>query len=275
MSTSAKEQTGLNAVSNAAQGAVILIADKFATSGIETLQSLGHQVVCDPSIDADGLADAVTRLDPHVLVVRSTKVREDAIEAGRRLALIVRAGAGTDIIYVAAASERGVPVDFGGVETRRPESDRDAVPGVVVRSFGRSFDASARLRGVLRRDRVEDDLRGRRGVVAVREVARRERSREAERRRGGSDAAGGFLARAGGGRRRGSRLVPEAAREGAGEVRGDAQRRGVRVRADVHGVSDRGGVPQHRARGGKAEGTQRPALRGGGEVRGRGVVMRA
>ena len=110
MSTSAKEQTGLDAVSNAAQGAVILIADKFATSGIETLQSLGHQVVCDPSIDADGLADAVTRLDPHVLVVRSTKVREDAIDAGRRLALIVRAGAGTDNIDVAAASERGVPV---------------------------------------------------------------------------------------------------------------------------------------------------------------------
>ena len=89
------------------------------------------------------------------------------------------------------------------------------------------------------------------------------------RRRGGS------LARAGGGRRRGSRLVPEAAREGAGEVRGDAQRRGVRVRADVHGVSDRGGVPQHRARGGKAEGTQRPALRGGGEVRGRGRGSRS
>ena len=110
MSTSTEDAANLDVVSNASQGAVILIADKFAPSGIETLQSLGHRVVCDPSIDAAGLAEAMTDHDPHVLVVRSTKVRAEAIAAGRRLALVVRAGAGTDNIDVAAASERGVPV---------------------------------------------------------------------------------------------------------------------------------------------------------------------
>ncbi len=110
MSSSTADRPELAASPTAAQGAVVLIADKFAASGIETLQSLGHRVICDPGIDADGLADAMSQHDPHVLVVRSTKVRSDAIAAGGRLALVVRAGAGTDNIDVAAASERGVPV---------------------------------------------------------------------------------------------------------------------------------------------------------------------
>lgn len=91
-------------------GAVILIADKFDASGIADLESLGHHVLCDPSLSADSLPDAIAAHDPHVLVVRSTKVKAEAIERAGRLALIVRAGAGTDNIDVAAASGRGIPV---------------------------------------------------------------------------------------------------------------------------------------------------------------------
>ena len=92
------------------QAAIILIADKFDATGIEALESKGHRVVCDPSLSPETLPDAIETHDPHVLIVRSTKVHADAIEKSRRLALIVRAGAGTDNIDVVAASSRGIPV---------------------------------------------------------------------------------------------------------------------------------------------------------------------
>ena len=47
---------------------------------------------------------------PNVLVVRSTKVSADTIDASSELALIIRAGAGYDTIDVAHASTRGVLV---------------------------------------------------------------------------------------------------------------------------------------------------------------------
>ena len=92
------------------QAAVILIADKFDASGIEAMESMGHHVVCDPGLSPETLPDAIATHDPHVLIVRSTKVHADSIEKSGRLALIVRAGAGTDNIDVAAASSRGIPV---------------------------------------------------------------------------------------------------------------------------------------------------------------------
>ena len=78
-------------------GAVILIADKFDASGIETLSNLGHRVVCIPDLSPETLPAAIDEHNPQVLVVRSTKVRANAIDAAAQLALIVRAGAGTDI----------------------------------------------------------------------------------------------------------------------------------------------------------------------------------
>ena len=95
---------------NDEQAALVLVADKFDASGIEALESRGHRVVCDPGLSPETLPEAILRHDPHVLIVRSTKVHADAIEKSGRLALIVRAGAGTDNIDVAAASSRGIPV---------------------------------------------------------------------------------------------------------------------------------------------------------------------
>jgi D-3-phosphoglycerate dehydrogenase / 2-oxoglutarate reductase len=87
----------------------ILIADAFEEIGRAELERLGHEVLYRPGIGGE-LVRVVAELDPDVLVVRSTTVSGDAIRAGKRLKLVVRAGAGFDTIDVAAASTEGVPV---------------------------------------------------------------------------------------------------------------------------------------------------------------------
>ncbi len=88
----------------------ILIADKFQSSGVDQLKSGGFEVVSEPNTDAATMHLAVAANQPHVLVVRGTKVGAEAIRAGQQLSLIVRAGAGFDSIDVAEASRRGVYV---------------------------------------------------------------------------------------------------------------------------------------------------------------------
>jgi D-3-phosphoglycerate dehydrogenase len=87
----------------------ILIADKFEKSGIEGLRAAGCEVVSDPELQDDALAEAVRKTGADVLVVRSTKVTADMLDAGR-LSLVVRAGAGYNTIDVDAASRRGIYV---------------------------------------------------------------------------------------------------------------------------------------------------------------------
>jgi D-3-phosphoglycerate dehydrogenase / 2-oxoglutarate reductase len=87
----------------------ILIADKFEKSGLEGLKAAGCEVVYEPELKDDGLAKAIADSGADVLVVRSTKVTEPMLDAGR-LSLVVRAGAGYNTIDVAAASRRGIYV---------------------------------------------------------------------------------------------------------------------------------------------------------------------
>ncbi len=87
----------------------VLLADKFEKSGIDGLKALGCEVVYEPDLKEQTLVEAIGRTGADVLVVRSTKVTEEMIAAGK-LALIVRAGAGYNTIDVAAASRRGVYV---------------------------------------------------------------------------------------------------------------------------------------------------------------------
>lgn len=91
-----------------AVAAVVLIADSFEASGIEALRAHGYRVESRPALGPDTLPDAVAEVDPHVLIVRSTKVPAAAIERANHLGLIVRAGAGYDNIDVEAASGAGV-----------------------------------------------------------------------------------------------------------------------------------------------------------------------
>ena len=86
----------------------ILIADKIADNAIEQLRRAGHEIETLPAGASDTLLEALARLDPHVLIVRSTQVTSTMVEATSGLELIVRAGAGFDTIDVEAASSRGI-----------------------------------------------------------------------------------------------------------------------------------------------------------------------
>jgi len=87
---------------------VVLIADKFEKSGIEGLKSLGCQVLYEPDLTDQALADRIKSSGAEALVVRSTKVT-DAMFGGK-LRLIVRAGAGVNTIDVKAATAHRVVV---------------------------------------------------------------------------------------------------------------------------------------------------------------------
>jgi D-3-phosphoglycerate dehydrogenase len=87
----------------------VLIADKFERSGIAGLEAAGCAVIHEPDLEDEALTRAIAETQADVLVVRSTRVSEAALAAGR-LSLVVRAGAGYNTIDVAAASRRGIYV---------------------------------------------------------------------------------------------------------------------------------------------------------------------
>jgi D-3-phosphoglycerate dehydrogenase len=87
----------------------VLIADKFEESGIDGLKEIGCEIVYSPDLKDDSLVEAIRDTGSDILVVRSTRVTEAALAAGR-LSLIVRAGAGYNTIDVKAASSRGIYV---------------------------------------------------------------------------------------------------------------------------------------------------------------------
>ncbi len=87
----------------------ILIADAFPTSAMDSLRAAGCEVHYQPDLKDATLTAAVAETGAEVLVVRSTKVSADTLNAGH-LALVVRSGAGYNTIDVAAASARGIYV---------------------------------------------------------------------------------------------------------------------------------------------------------------------
>jgi D-3-phosphoglycerate dehydrogenase / 2-oxoglutarate reductase len=87
----------------------VLVADKFEQSGIDGLKTAGCEVVYQPDLKDDALAQALRDTAADVLVVRGTAVTAAMLEAGA-LSLVVRAGAGYNTIDVATASKRGIYV---------------------------------------------------------------------------------------------------------------------------------------------------------------------
>ena len=87
----------------------VLFADKFPESGREQLASAGFDIVYDPELKEEALVRAIASMSPDLLVVRSTKVTKEMLEAGS-LSLVVRAGAGYNTIDVQTASARGIYV---------------------------------------------------------------------------------------------------------------------------------------------------------------------
>ena len=90
------------------QGTTVLLADSFYTDGIEELSSIGCTVKFDPTLKEDALVDAISTMNPDILVVRSTRVTSHMLDASERLSVVIRAGAGYDTIDVDGASKRGV-----------------------------------------------------------------------------------------------------------------------------------------------------------------------
>ena len=86
----------------------ILVADTIAPVGIETLKRAGHDVLIQPGLEGGALLEALSAQRPQVLIVRSTRVTADALDASAHLGLIVRAGAGYNTIDVEGASNRGI-----------------------------------------------------------------------------------------------------------------------------------------------------------------------
>jgi D-3-phosphoglycerate dehydrogenase len=87
---------------------IVLIADKFESSGIDGLKELGCDVRYQPDLADQTLADALAQSRAEALVVRSTKVTGAMLAP--TLKLIVRAGAGVNTIAGTAATARGVRV---------------------------------------------------------------------------------------------------------------------------------------------------------------------
>ena len=62
----------------------VLVADKFEKVGIDGLKELGCSVVSQPDLTAEALPGAVKEVDPHILIVRGTKVTADDPQGGHR-----------------------------------------------------------------------------------------------------------------------------------------------------------------------------------------------
>lgn len=88
----------------------IFIADKFEQSGIDKLQRMGCEVIYRPGTQGEALTDAMKKEGCGILIVRSTRVMRETLEAAPNLHLVIRAGAGTDTIDVPVANGLGIRV---------------------------------------------------------------------------------------------------------------------------------------------------------------------
>lgn len=103
----------------------ILVCDPVHEEGIEKLKQAGFEVDVNPTITSEQLTKIVSNYD--VLIVRSrTKVTKEIIEAGRRLRVIGRAGAGLDNIDLETAKQRGITV------LSTPEALAEAVAELTI-----------------------------------------------------------------------------------------------------------------------------------------------
>ncbi|GJQ32086.1 MAG: 3-phosphoglycerate dehydrogenase [Ignavibacteriaceae bacterium] len=86
----------------------VLIADQFPEKYINKLTEQGIEVSYQPKLGESDIPAAAKDVD--IIVVRSTKVSEEAINAADKLNLIIRAGAGVNNINTSAANKKGVYV---------------------------------------------------------------------------------------------------------------------------------------------------------------------
>jgi D-3-phosphoglycerate dehydrogenase len=120
----------------------ILFADRLPGQTLHDLEAHGHECSMEPGLGANDLAERIGGYD--VLVVRSTKVRRAVFEAAGRLALVIRAGAGTNTIDTDAAAERAVFVC--NVPGRNAAAVAELTMGLLLAVDRRIADNVAELR---------------------------------------------------------------------------------------------------------------------------------
>jgi len=120
----------------------LLIADKMETQALDELRVLGVEIAYRPELTKETLPTALDGIG--ILVVRSTQVTAKAVEAGRQLNLIVRAGAGVNTIDVAAASARGIYV--ANCPGKNAIAVAELTMGMVLALDRRIADATSDLR---------------------------------------------------------------------------------------------------------------------------------
>jgi D-3-phosphoglycerate dehydrogenase len=86
----------------------VLIADKFPDLYINQLKEMELEVIYSPKLGENDLPEAAKEVD--ILVVRSTNVKAETINASKNLNLIIRAGAGVNNINIPAANQKGIYV---------------------------------------------------------------------------------------------------------------------------------------------------------------------
>ena len=86
----------------------VLIADKFPEIYIKQLQEMDLDVIYSPKLGEADLPEAAKEID--ILVVRSTVVTAQTINASKNLNLIIRAGSGVNNINISAANQKGIYV---------------------------------------------------------------------------------------------------------------------------------------------------------------------
>jgi D-3-phosphoglycerate dehydrogenase len=123
-------------------GLRILVADALPQAAIEDLEERGHDCVVDTSLSGSDLAEHILGFD--ILVVRGTKVPKKVFAVANRLALVVRAGAGTNTIATDAAAARGVLV--ANVPGRNSAAVAELTMGLLLAVDRRIPDNVADLR---------------------------------------------------------------------------------------------------------------------------------
>lgn len=86
------------------------IADKLPGWFVAKSKEAGIETTVKTGLKGPELATALHESQAEVLIVRSTKVTKEVIDAAGDLSLIIRAGSGVDTIDTARAAERGIYV---------------------------------------------------------------------------------------------------------------------------------------------------------------------
>ena len=120
----------------------VLFADAVGGPTVARLEARGHTCVVEPTLQAGDLASRVGGFD--ALVVRSTKVSAAVFEGADRLALVIRAGAGTNTIDTEAAAARGVLV--ANLPGRNAAAVAELTMGLLLAIDRRIVDGTVDLR---------------------------------------------------------------------------------------------------------------------------------